>query len=439
MAEDSTPDQSRWKTPFFTIWIGQAISLVGSHLVRFALVWWLTEVTGSAVALATATTMFTLPAIFVGPFAGVLIDRLPRKWVLILSDGSVALFTALLSLLFWLDLAQPWHVFAIMFLRALGDAFQSPAMMSTTALMVPKDQLQRVAGMNATLFGILSFAVPPMGAVLLGLMDVRGILPLDVITAVFALLPLMFIPLPGPTPEAQAAAGKGAAGVLRDLGDGLRYIWNWKGMRYFMLTTLVWGVFMTPLFSFQPLLVTEHFRGGPVELGWLSSAFGVGMLLGGGLLSVWGGFPRRLATSITGTVVTSIGRLVVGLTPPNLMPVALVGQFIAGLGFSAHTSGMRAAEQAAVARDMQGRFFAVSHATFTALTPISLAIFGPLADVWGVRMFWFLMPIAGIIMAAIRRGVPSIYHLEDAGADGRTQATAEEMRKEAVAVLEEVD
>lgn len=114
-----------------------------------------------AVALATATTMFTLPSIFLGPFAGVLIDRLPRKWVLIISDGSVAVFTAILSLLFWLDVAQPWHVFAIIFLRAIGDTFQNPAMMSTTPLMVPKDQYQRVAGMNATLFGITAFAVPP--------------------------------------------------------------------------------------------------------------------------------------------------------------------------------------------------------------------------------------------------------------------------------------
>ena len=433
-----TTDARNWKVPFFTIWIGQAVSLVGSHLVRFALVWWLTEVTGSAVALATATTMFTLPSIFIGPFAGVLIDRLPRKWVLIVSDGSVALFTALLSLLFWLDVAQPWHVFAIMFLRAVGDSFQSPAMMSTTPLMVPKDQYQRVAGMNATLFGITAFAVPPLGAALLGLLGVRGILPLDVITAIAALLPLVFIPIP--QPEATPAQQKGVAGVLRDLGEGLRYIWDWRGMRWFMITTLLWGVFMTPIFSFQPLLVTEYFRGGPVELGWMSSGFGIGMLVGGALLSAWGGFPRRMATSITGTVVTSLGRLAVALTPPGVWPLAIAGQFIAGLGFSAHTSGMRAAEQAAVAPEMQGRFFAVSHAAFTGLTPISLAIFGPLADVWGVRPFWFLMPAAGLVLAAVRRAIPGIYHMEDAGADGRARAEGvPALRPAGVTVAEDVD
>ncbi|NLD72185.1 MAG: MFS transporter [Chloroflexi bacterium] len=431
-------DSRNWKVPFFTIWIGQAVSLVGSHLVRFALVWWLTEVTGSAVALATATTMFTLPSIFLGPFAGVLIDRLPRKWVLIISDGSVAVFTAILSLLFWLDVAQPWHVFAIIFLRAIGDTFQNPAMMSTTPLMVPKDQYQRVAGMNATLFGITAFAVPPLGAALLGVMGVRGVLPLDVITAVAALLPLVFIPIP--QPEKTPDQAKGTAAVLHDLSEGLRYIWNWKGMRWFMLTTLIWGVFMTPMFSFQPLLVTQHFKGGSVELGWLSSGFGVGMLVGGAILSAWGGFPRRIATSIVGTVVTSLGRLAVGLTPPGMWPLAIAGQFVAGLGFAAHTSGMRAAEQAAVDPKMQGRFFAVSHATFTGLTPISLAIFGPLADTWGVRPFWFLMPAAGIVLAIVRRGIPSIYRLEDAGADGRDTVRESPGLRPVTAILgEDVD
>jgi DHA3 family macrolide efflux protein-like MFS transporter len=252
---------------------------------------------------------------------------------------------------------------------------------------------------------------------LLGFLDVRGILPLDVFTAIAAVVPVALFRIP--QPEAQQVQGTGVRAVIRDLGEGLRYIWEWKGMRWFMATTLIWGVFVTPLMSFQPLLVTQYFKGGAAEVGWMSSSFGIGMLAGGTLLSVWGGFPRRLTTSIIGTVITCLGRLMVGIAPPTAFWLAIVGQFITGLGFSAHTSGTRAAEQAVVAPEMQGRFFAVSFSIFTALSPISLSIFGPLADIWGVRVFWFLMPIAGGVLAAIRRWVPSIYNLEDAGADGR--------------------
>ncbi|NLS78141.1 MAG: MFS transporter [Chloroflexi bacterium] len=425
-----------WRVPFFTMWIGQAVSLTGSHLVRFALTWWLTEVTGSATALATATIMFTLPAILIGPFAGALVDRLPRKWVLIISDGTIALFTVVLSVLFWLDKAQPWHVFAIMFVRAVGDSFQTPTMMSTTPLMVPKEHLSRVAGMNATLWGVLSFAVPPLGAVLLSLMGVRGVLPIDVITAAIAVTILAFIRIP--QPEGQRVQGKGAGAVLRDLGAGLRYVWDWKGMRYFIMTVLVWGIFITPLMSFQPLLVTEHFKGGALELGWLSSAFGIGLVAGGMVLSVWKGFKRHLATSIFGTLVSSLGRLIVGLSPAHAMWLAIAGQFIAGLGLSAHNSGERAAEQVAVAPEMQGRFFAVRQAAFTALSPISLSIFGPVADAIGVRIFWILMPAAGLVNALVRRFVPAIYHMEDAGADGRPVA-AEGKPRSALAALADDD
>ena len=414
-------ENRNWKVPFYTIWIGQAVSLAGSRLVRFALIWWLTETTGSATILATATSVGFLPTIFIGPFAGALVDRWPRKWTLIISDGTIALLTALLSLLFWLEVAQPWHVLAIIFLRSVGDAFQNPAMSSTTPLMVPKSQLSRVAGMNSTLWGILDFAVPPMGALLLGLLRVRGVLPLDVLTALLALIPLAVIPIPDPEAKAQ---GKGAEAVLRDMGAGLRYIWDWRGLRWMMATAAIWGMVLWPVNSFAPLLITEHFGGGALELGWLSSASGIGMLLGGLVLSAWGGFKRHLSTSILGTTISLTGRLLIGIAPASAFWLAIVGQFIGGFGFSARMTGMRAAQQSVVAPEMQGRFFSVQFSLFTALTPISLAIAGPIADAYGVRLFWFVMPIVGLLIAALWRLTPEIYHMEDRTHEEETAARA---------------
>ena len=383
---------------------------MGSRLVRFALIWWLTETTGSATVLATATTATVLPMIFLGPFAGVLVDRWPRKWVLIISDGSTAVFTAVLSLLFWLGVAQPWHVFLILFLRSVGDAFQTPAMSSTTPLMVPKSQLARVAGMNSTLQGILSFATPPLGALLLAALKVRGVLPLDIITAIMAVLPLFFVPVPSAPGKAQ---GRGARAVLRDLGEGLRYIWRWPGLRQMTTSSILWGLSMTPVFSFTPLLVTERFGGGALELGWLSSAFGIGMLAGGVILGATGGFKRRMATSVTGTWTMGLGRLLVALAPPDAIWLAIVGQALSGVGMAAHGSGIRAAQQAAVAPEVQGRYFAVNMSVATAVTPISLGIAGPLADAWGVRPFWFMAAAIAAVIGLIRRFTPGIYRLED--------------------------
>jgi DHA3 family macrolide efflux protein-like MFS transporter len=117
-----------WATRFFAIWVGQQISLIGSTLAQFALVWWLTQTTGSATILAIAVAIATLPNIFLGPFVGALVDRWSRRIILIVADGAVAVASALLAVLFWSGAIQIWHVYVILLVRALGTTFHWPAM-----------------------------------------------------------------------------------------------------------------------------------------------------------------------------------------------------------------------------------------------------------------------------------------------------------------------
>ncbi len=401
----------RWKVRFFTIWTGQALSLVGSTLVQFALIWWLTETTGSAKTLAAASTVGYLPTILLGPFAGTLVDRWHRKWVLIVSDGLIALSTALLAILFWLGVARPWHVFVILFLRSLGDCFQNPAMMSTTPLMVPRDQLARVAGMNSTLQGVIRFSAPPLGALLLALVDVQGILPLDVVTAVVAIVPLLFVPVP--QPAAQAVTGTGLRSVLQGLGEGLSYVWNWPGLRRLAATSALFPLATAPLLAFLPLLVSEHFRGGAPELGWLQSVSGIGRIAGGVLLSAWGGYKRHMATSVTGTFGFALGCVLVAIAPANGFWLALLGWATIGVAGAAHMAGIRATSQTVVRPEMQGRYFAVTQSVNTVMAPLALVLTGPLVDLWGVRPLWYAGAVVILAIALIRRFSPAIFCIED--------------------------
>jgi MFS transporter, DHA3 family, macrolide efflux protein len=194
------PDQlaSHWKARLFTIWSGQALSLVGSALVQFALVWWLTVKTGSATILATATLMALLPQMVLGPFAGTLVDRWNRRAIMIVADSAIALSTVVLIALFATERISVWHVYVLMFARSLGGAFHYPAMASSTSLMVPRQYLARVAGMNQALQGIVKVFAPPLGALLLALMPMQGVLAIDVGTALVAVLLLLFIAVPQP-------------------------------------------------------------------------------------------------------------------------------------------------------------------------------------------------------------------------------------------------
>ena len=148
------PSQSiphNWAARFFTVWGGQAFSLFGSSLVQFALVWYLTKQTGSATVLATATLVAMLPQIVLGAFVGALVDRWNRRLIMIIADGGIALATVALIYLFLSGQVQIWHIYLILMIRSLGQAFHFPAMQASTSLMVPEKHLTRISGANQTL------------------------------------------------------------------------------------------------------------------------------------------------------------------------------------------------------------------------------------------------------------------------------------------------
>ncbi|MBG0788105.1 MAG: MFS transporter, partial [Anaerolineaceae bacterium] len=176
MNENQTqPLLEKWQGRFFTIWFGQAFSMLGSQLVGFAFIWYLTEQTGSATILAIASLVSMLPNIIIGPLAGTFVDRWNRKWVMIIFDSITALFTFGLAALFFLDIAEIWHIYVIMFIRSSCGQFQWAAMKASTSLMVPKKHLSRVAGANETLNGLINILGPALGAFLIQIMPTQGI------------------------------------------------------------------------------------------------------------------------------------------------------------------------------------------------------------------------------------------------------------------------
>jgi DHA3 family macrolide efflux protein-like MFS transporter len=411
--QDPSPP-GNWRVRFSAIWTGQAFSLAGSALVSFALIWWLTETAASATTLSIASVVGWLPVIVLGPFAGVLVDRWDRRWVMIVADGFIALLTAVLAWLFWAGVAETWHVYVVLFLRSLGGAFHKPAMTSSTSLMVPEDQLTRVSGMNATLQGILTFVSPALGALLLALLHVQGVLAIDIVTAALAIVPLAFVHIPqapGMVLPERADTPAAQRPILRDLVEGFRYVWNQRGLFLLFVTATVGILFVQPALTFLPLLITQHFGGTAMELGWMQSAYGLGYVAGGAILSVWGGSKRRMVTSIVGTLGIGIGILAVGLVPSTAFPLALVIWLSVGLMFPVALGPIRAIYQSSVRTEMQGRFFTLNDAVVRATSPLGLAVAGPVADAFGIRILWVIAGIALVGLAVTRLLTPAIFHL----------------------------
>jgi DHA3 family macrolide efflux protein-like MFS transporter len=409
-------DEARWKVPFFTIWTGQAFSLLGSMLVQFALVWWLTATTGSATVLAIATLVALAPGIFLGPLVGTLIDRWNRRVVIIVSDAVIALAVVVLAYLFAVDAVEVWHVYVLMFVRSLGGGFHWPAMQASTSLMVPEKQLSRVAGLNQALNGLMNIVAPPLGALLMGVLPIQAILAIDVVTAAVAIAPLLFIRIPQParrpTPAATADQAEPKPSVWTDFGEGLRYVWNWPGLLAIIVMGALVNLLFNPAISLLPILVTDHFGGQAPELGWIEAAAGIGIVVGGLVLSAWGGFKRRILTTLMGIIGIGAGILVMGLAPASAYWLALVGIFIGGMSISMTDGPLMAVLQANVAPEMQGRVFTLLVSAVKIASPLSLLIAGPVADALGVRVWYWVAGVGSLLLGVIGCFIPAIINLE---------------------------
>lgn len=397
--------------PFMVIFAGQAFSLFGSRLVQFALVWWITETTGLASTLAFASIVAMLPQVLLGPFAGALVDRWNRKTVMMVSDSFIALVVVALAFLYGTGTIQLWHVFIAMFIRSLGGAFQWPAMQATITMMVDRESLSRVAGMNQSLQGLAVIVAPPLGAFLMQVIPIQTILLIDVATAVLAVGSLFFIKVPQPSREVTEVLGLKT--VLSDMREGAVFVWRWKGLRIIMGMSMLINFLMNPAFSLLPLVVTNHFNGGAIELGWLQSANGVGMIAGGLLLGAWGGFKKRIVTAMTSIIIGGVFIEAFSFMPPEMFLLAVGCVFMFSV-FNAMANGtFFSSLQAAIPPEMQGRVFTILMSLSGGMTPIGLAFAGPISDSLGLFIWFRIGGVVLALMGAAAFFIPAVMNLEE--------------------------
>ncbi|MCW4055130.1 MAG: MFS transporter [Candidatus Bathyarchaeota archaeon] len=381
---------------FLTIFIGQSFSLFGSQLVQFALVWWLTLTSlGSATVLAFAMMMALIPQIVLTPLLGPLIDRWNRRRIMILADAMIALSVFVLALLFAFNLAEIWHVYVLMLVRSIGGAFHWPAMQASTVMLVEKKQLSKVNGLTQSFQGLANVLAPPIAAVLVGFIPIQNILAIDIGTAMMAILPLLFIQIPQPQKNPSKENG---TSTFTDFKFSFSYLWRWKGGLFIMIGAMIANLLIIPAVSFVPILVTEHFGGGAFEYALLTSSLGIGAILGGLALGAWSGKNRRIVIGMVCFVFMGLGIASIGVLPSWAFLPAVIVFFFSGSMMSIGNGSIFAILQNMVPPQLQGRIFSLVLSGSAAMTPLGLAIGGPLIDIINVQ-FWFL--IGGCVMAFV--------------------------------------
>lgn len=385
----------KWKSQFIVVALGQAISMLGSQGVQFALIWWLAEKTSSPLMLGISGIVAYLPMSLFSPIAGIAADRYNRKFISIFSDmtmGMIALIYAVL--LFFLDLPV-WTVFVMLCVRGIGSTFQQPAIQSIIPQLVPKDQLVKTNGWMQLLNSGSFLLGPVIGASLYAIFPMSVVLMSDVVGAILASVALAVVKIP----KLEKTENEKQRFVT-EIKEGLQVFREDKKLFYIVIAEALCMFFYAPLSSFYPLMTSDYFDlsamyGSAVEL-----SFAIGMIVSSLLFSSVLKVERKIRVSFIGLLGMGIASVICGVIPP-----VYIGWFFfaascmcLGVAENVHTIPLTAYIQETVAPKKMGRAFSVLTLISSVPMPVGLLFSSPIAEKVGVNVWFF---ISGLCMLTL--------------------------------------
>lgn len=403
---------AHWKGIFYPIWTGQAFSLVSSAAVQFALIWWLTTETKSAVILSLASLAGLLPQAILGPFIGTLVDRHNRKIIMMASDLSIAFATLVIGVVFAYWTVQVWMIFTLLIFRSVGSAFHSIAFHSSVPLFVPEDKLMRASAMNNTIFSGANIAGPVLGGLMMASMKMQHIMLVDVAGACIASSMLLFVRIPK---LVKTPAEGGKTGMINEMKFGFRVLSKYRGLMMISVVVGVVSVVMVPISALFPLMVNGYFRGSASQASVVNAVFATGMLTGSILLSVWPGFKKKVHTINSGVVLMGLGLICSGLLPKEGYMGFVVLCLFMGLSGPMYGTPYTVLFQTKIEPTVMGRVLSIVHSMMLLAAPVGLLIAGPVSELMGLP-FWFYTSGTLVLAAGIWGFfVKSIRELEENG------------------------
>lgn len=361
----------------------QTISLFGSSLVQYAIMWHITLTTESGLMMTLYIICGFIPAFILSPVAGVWADRYNRKMLIILADGLIATATLILAILFFMGFDAIWLLFVMAAVRAFGTGIQMPAVGAILPQIVPKDKLTKVNGVNGSIQAIIMFVSPMVSAALLGFATIETIFFIDVITAAIAIITLLALKIS----VHEKAAEKQTTSYFSDFKQGLQYVNNHTFLKSFFLFFAVFFVLMAPAAFLTPLQVTRSFGDDVWRLSAIEIAFSIGMMVGGGIIASWGGFENKIKTLGFASVIMGVCTFALGIVPNFWVYFAFMALF--GVAMPIFNTPATVLLQEKVEEDYLGRVFGVMGMISTSMMPLGMLIFGPIADI--IKIEWLLL------------------------------------------------
>jgi DHA3 family macrolide efflux protein-like MFS transporter len=381
---------NNWKKNISLFMTGQTISLFGSMLVQYAITWHITLSTQSGVMLTISILCGFLPNFFILPFAGVWADRYNRKMLIIISDSMIALSTLVLAIIFLMGYNMIWLLFVISVFRSFGSGIQSPAVSAYIPHLIPTDKLTKVNSINTSIQSLIMLVSPIISALLISITTIEMIFFIDVVTAIIAITILLLFMY---EPKVDKLINKERPKYFNDLSKGFKYIINHKFIRNFIMINAIFLLFVAPVAFLTPLDVTRKFGDNVLYLTLIEICFSVGMMIGGIVMSIWGGFKNRTHSMVISNLIIAFSTITLGFVPFLWMYLALM--VVIGLALPAFNIPATVLIQEKVEKEYLGRVFGVFGMVSSIMMPLGMLVFGPIADYVKIE---YLLIGTGIVM-----------------------------------------
>jgi MFS transporter, DHA3 family, macrolide efflux protein len=403
MPEDTnTPEvgRPRWRRDVALFLSGQMVSLFGSMLVQYAVLWYLTLTTKDGTVVALSTIFGFLPQAIVSIFGGVWADRHNRKFLIMGADAAIALATLGLAVLMFLGARDLWLIYAALAVRSVGAGIQTPAVGALVPQIVPADRLLSINGLTQTIQAGMMLVGPPVAAVLYATLPLAGILSIDVVTAAIGIGLLSLVPV-SKVVRTEAAPD----GYFGDLAAGFRYVVGHPLLRWLLgLYAVVMVLAAAPSFL-TPLMVARSFGEEVWKLTVLELSFSIGMMLAGATIGVWGKRFSRMTLIVSASI--AFGALSIGMGLSTNLWVFYAFMFGVGVAVPAFSTPSMTVLQEAVEPEKQGRVFGFFGIVSATAMPVGMAVFGPLADVRSVEFVLIASGLMTFAVAAVALALPS--------------------------------
>lgn len=379
-----------WKRNAVLFLISQTISLFGSMIVQYAIVWHITLTAKSGAVITVSILCGFLPTFFMSPFAGVWADRYDRRRLIALADGAIAAVTLAVAVLFSVGIDEMWILFLALSLRAVGAAVHGPAVGAFIPQFVPVDALTKVNGAYQSVQSAVMLVAPVLAGLLLSFAPIQVAFFIDVATAAGAIFVLLAVVRVKAHPKASEPH---TAGYYADLRDGLRYVANHDYVRRFFVFCVFFFFLIAPAAFLTPLQVIRTFGPEVWRLTAIEIAFSLGMTAGGILIGVWGGFRNRVHTMAFSGFMCGVFTVALGLMPHFVPYLIVMGLF--GVAVPLFNAPSTVLLQEHVEDAYLGRVFGVMGMISSIMMPMGMLVFGPLADL--VRIEGLLVGSGGAL------------------------------------------